>query len=267
MRKYLVLPVITLFASFLLAACDNKSESTKTADATTPSTATQTIVVGLDDDFPPMGFRDENNNLIGFDIDLAREAAKRANLNVEFKPIDWSAKEAELNSGRVDALWNGLTITDARKENVLFSEPYMINHQIVVVRPNSNIQTKADLAGKIIGLQNGSSALDAVNADPIHEKFAELNQYADNVTALIDLTNKRLDAVVVDGVVGRYYVTKKPDEYVIIEDNFGQEKYGVGFKKDNVELQQKIQHALDAMQSDGTMAKISNKWFGADVTK
>ncbi|WP_392560120.1 amino acid ABC transporter substrate-binding protein [Orbus mooreae] len=265
MRKYLVLPVMAFFASFLLSACDNSAKSNN--DTANETTETQTIVVGLDDDFPPMGFRDENNNLVGFDIDLAREAAKRANLNIEFKPIDWSAKEAELNSGRVDALWNGLTITDYRKENILFSDPYMINHQIIVVSPDSGIKSKADLAGKIVGLQNGSSALDAVNADPIHESFSELHQYADNVTALLDLANGRLDAVVVDGVVGHYYVAKKPDDYVVLEDNFGEEQYGVGFKKDNAELQQKIQQALNSMMTDGTAAQISEKWFGTDVTK
>lgn len=265
MRKRVYLWIMAFLALFLLYGCDNQTKQEQASqDANNQK---QTIVVGLDDDFPPMGFRDQNNELVGFDIDLAREAAKRANLIVEFKPIDWSAKEAELNSSRVDALWNGLTITDYRKENILFSSPYMINHQIIVVRSDSNIHTKADLAGKVIGLQNGSSALDAVNADPIHSSFAELNQYADNVTALLDLANQRLDAVVVDGVVGHYYVAKKPDEYTVLKDNFGQEQYGVGFKKGNVVLQEAIQKALDSMINDGTAAQISQKWFGTDVTK
>lgn len=265
MRKRVYLWIMAFAALFLLYGCDNQTKQEQASqDAKNQK---QTIVVGLDDDFPPMGFRDQNNELVGFDIDLAREAAKRANLIVEFKPIDWSAKEAELNSGRVDALWNGLTITDYRKENILFSSPYMINHQIIVVRSDSNIHTKADLAGKVIGLQNGSSALDAVNADPIHSSFAELNQYADNVTALLDLANQRLDAVVVDGVVGHYYVAKKPDEYTVLKDNFGQEQYGVGFKKGNVVLREAIQKALDSMLNDGTAAQISQKWFGTDVTK
>lgn len=273
MRKYLLLPVMFFFASFLLTACDNSSKSNNvapTSDSSNtekPTVEVTTVVIGLDDNFPPMGFRDENNNLVGFDIDLAREAAKRANLNVEFKAIDWSAKEAQLNSGRVNALWNGLTITEQRKRNVLFSNPYMTNSQIIVVKSGSDIKTKTDLAGKVIGLQDGSSAINAVNADPIHESFADLKQYSDNVTALLDLSHGRLDAVVVDGVVGHYYVGKKPDEYVVLEDNFGEEQYGVGFKKDNVELQQKIQQALDSMVADGTAAQISQKWFGTDVTK
>ncbi|MBX4133521.1 amino acid ABC transporter substrate-binding protein [Frischella sp. Ac48] len=257
--------IMAFAALFLLNACDDQTKQNQVSQNV--EVKKQTIVIGLDDDFPPMGFRDQNNELVGFDIDLAREAAKRADLNVEFKPIDWSAKEAELNSKRVDALWNGLTITDYRKENILFSKPYMINHQIIVVRADSDIQTKADLVGKVIGLQDGSSALDAVNADPIHTNFAELNQYADNVTALLDLANQRLDAVVVDGVVGHYYVAKKPDEYRVLEDNFGEEQYGVGFEKGNVELHQKIQQALTSMINDGTAAQISQKWFGTDVTK
>lgn len=265
MRKYLPLFIMAFSAAFLLNACDNKNNQEGTNQDTTEQV--QTIVVGLDDNFPPMGFRDDNNEIVGFDIDLAREVAKRANLVVEFKPIDWSAKEAQLSTGRVNALWNGLTITDERKENVLFSKPYMINHQIIVVAPNSTIKNKADLADKVVGLQFGSSALNAVNADPIHESFAQLKQYQDNVTALLDLANGRLDAVVVDGVVGHYYVAKKPDQYIVLEDNFGKEEYGVGFKKDNVELQQKVQKALDSMIDDGTAAKISIKWFGTDVTK
>ncbi|WP_392562015.1 amino acid ABC transporter substrate-binding protein [Orbus sturtevantii] len=265
MRKYFHLWIIVFCTVFVLSACDNKQK--QGSESQTSNINATTIVIGLDDNFPPMGFRDESNNLVGFDIDLARQAAKRADLDVEFKPIDWSAKEAELNSERVDALWNGLTITDARENNVLFSKPYMINHQIIVVAPDSNIHNKADLAGKIIGLQNGSSALNAVNTDPIHASFAALNQYADNVTALLDLSNQRLDAVVVDEVVGRYYVAKKPNQYRVLDDNFGQEQYGIGFKKGNTELQQKIQNSLDSMQADGTMARISKKWFGKDVTK
>jgi polar amino acid transport system substrate-binding protein len=116
-------------------------------------------VVGLDDNFPPMGFRDEKNELVGFDIDMAREVAKRANIEVEFKPIDWNAKEAELLGKRVDALWNGLTILEERKEKILFSDPYMVNKQIIIVKAGSPIKGKADMVGKIVGAQEGSSAV------------------------------------------------------------------------------------------------------------
>jgi len=145
----------TLLAGVFLVGCGKTD-----APATKPATVAK-IVVGLDDNFPPMGFRDKDNKLVGFDIDLAREAAKRLGADVEFKPIDWNAKEAELNGKRVDALWNGLTITDKRKENIAFTTPYLENRQIVVVTAKSPIKNKAELAGKVVGLQEGSSAVEA----------------------------------------------------------------------------------------------------------
>lgn len=260
-------------AAGVLAACGGQNgqqaeQSASAASAGSEASAPKAaVVVGLDDSFPPMGFRDDKNELVGFDIDMARAAAEHAGLQVEFKPIDWSAKESELNSKRVDMLWNGLTITEERKQNLLFSNPYMENHQIIVVRPDSGVKTKADLNGKVVGIQDGSSAVDAVEKDPVSKSFKELKKYADNVTALMDVQNKRVDAVVVDEVVGRYYVGKKPSEYVVLDDNFGTEEYGVGFRKDDVELQQKIQSALDSMKADGTSATISTKWFGKDIVK
>ncbi|PIT31145.1 amino acid ABC transporter substrate-binding protein [Snodgrassella alvi] len=250
----------------VLAACGGESAS-GTASSSGESTGKK-VVMGLDDSFPPMGFRNEKNELVGFDIDMAREAAKRAGLNVELKPIDWSAKESELNSKRVDMLWNGLTITPQRQQQLLLSKPYMDNHQIIVVRPDSGINTKADLNGKIVAVQDGSSAVDAVEADQNTAKsFKELKKYADNVTALMDVSAKRVDALVVDEVVGRYYVSKKPNEYKVLGDNFGTEQYAVAFRKDDQALEQKIQGALDSMKADGTSAKIATKWFGKDIIK
>ncbi|WP_341647881.1 amino acid ABC transporter substrate-binding protein [Thauera humireducens] len=182
---------------------------------------------------------------MGCDIDLAKEAAKRLGAEVEFKPIDWSAKEAELNGKRVDALWNGLTISEERKKNIGFTTAYMENHQIIVVPANSAVKTKADLAGKVIGIQDGSSAIDAVQKDPVATSFKELKKFGDNVTALMDLTTGRLDAVVLDEVVGRYYTAKKPGEYVVLDDHFGTEEYGVGTRNDDTEL------LAEAAEGDG----------------
>ncbi len=219
------------------------------------------IVVGLDDNFPPMGFKDEKGELVGFDIDLAREAAKRMGIEVKFKPIDWSAKEAELNGRRVDALWNGMTITEERKKNVAFSKPYMVNHQIIVVSAKSTIKTKAELAGKVVGVQDGSSAVDAVTKEEISKKLKDMKKFADNVTALTDLSAGRLDAVVVDEVVGRYLAAKKPGQYHILEEHFGQEEYGVGLRKEDTALLAKLDAALDAMNADGSAKAIYAKWF------
>lgn len=232
------------------------------------STEKKKIVVGLDDNFPPMGFRDDKNNVVGFDVDMAKEASKRMGIEVEFKPIDWNSKEVELNSKRVDVLWNGLTITEKRKENIAFTKPYMENRQIIVVNTNSVLKGKADLAGKVVGVQEGSSSVEAVEKEEaILKSFKELKKYSDNVAALMDLKNGRLDAVVVDEIVGRYYISKKAGEYVILADNFGSEEYGVGLRKDDKELLTKLQKALDEMKKDGTSAKISKQWFGEDIVK
>ena len=250
-----------------LSACGKKEEAPAAAAPAPAPAAVAKIVVGLDDNFPPMGCRDEKGALVGFDIDLAREAAKRLGAEVEFKPIDWNAKEAELGGKRVDVLWNGLTITEPRKEKIAFTAPYLENRQIVIVTAQSAVKTKADLAGKVIGVQEGSSAVEAIDKDPAGKTVKQLKKFGDNVTALMDLTAGRLDALVVDEVVGRYYTAKKPGEYAILDEHFGTEEYGVGVRKDDAELLGKIQKAMDEMKKDGAAARISNQWFGKDIVK
>lgn len=263
-RSFLFGSIVAL----MLSACGGESTPAASSTGTTAVDNQKTIVMGLDDSFPPMGFRDDQNQLVGFDIDMAKAAAAKAGLEVKLKPIDWSAKESELNSKRVDMLWNGLTVTPQRQQQLLMSKPYMDNHQIIVVRVDSPIQNKTDLAHKVVGVQDGSSAVDAIEANgDVAKSFADLKKYPDNVTALMDVAAKRVDAVVVDEVVGRYYVAKKPDEYRVLKDNFGTEEYAVAFRKDDTELAQKIQSALDSMKADGTSAKIAQKWFGKDIVK
>jgi polar amino acid transport system substrate-binding protein len=268
MNKKSSLLIVALLAGVLLTACGKKEEAPAAAPAPAAAAPVAAIVVGLDDNFPPMGFRDEKNELVGFDIDLAKEAAKRLGAEVTFKPIDWNAKEAELNGKRVDVLWNGLTITEERKANILFTTPYLENHQIIVVLEKSPITSKAQLKGKVIGVQDGSSAIEAIGKDEATGKsFKELKKFSDNVTALMDLSAGRLDALVVDEVVGRYYTSKKPGEYRVLDENFGTEDYGVGTRKDDTELMAKLQKALDEMKADGSAATISTKWFGKDIVK
>ena len=243
MPKFSRRVLMVALSAVVLAACSKPDATTPTAAASAPAAPAPLtkIVIGLDDSFPPMGFRDDKAQLVGFDIDLAREAAKRLGAEVEFKPIDWNAKEAELTGKRVDALWNGLTITEERKQNIAFTAPYMENHQIIVVKGDSPIKTKADLAGKLVGVQDGSSAVDAITKDEATAKtFKDLKKYGDNVTALMDLTTGRVEAVVLDEVVGRYYTAKKPGEYAVLDENFGTEEYGVGVRKDDAELLGKL---------------------------
>ena len=252
-----------LMAALVLTGCGKKEAPA--VPATAPAKA---IVIGLDDNFPPMGFRNDKNELIGFDIDLAKEAGKRLGAAVSFKPIDWNAKEAELNGNRIDVLWNGLTITEERKANILFTKPYLENRQIIVVAEKSPIKTKAQLSGAIVGVQEGSSAVEAIQKDAATAKsIKELKKFGDNVTALMDLSVGRLDALVVDEVVGRYYTAKKPGEYRVLDENFGTEDYGVGTRKGDTELAAKLDKALNDMKADGTAAKISTQWFGKDIVK
>ena len=231
----------------------------------------KTIVVGLDDNFPPMGFKDEKNEIVGFDIDMAKEAAKRLNRPVEFKAIDWSSKEAELKSGRVDVLWNGLDITEKRKENMLFSDPYMDNRQIVFVKAGSNtrIASEADLAGKIVGTQSGGTTEEYIDGNgALKDSLKDYKKYSDYVTAFMDLENGRLDVIVADEIVGRHYMSKHADKIEAVDLAIGPvSTFGIGYEKGNTALRDEVQKVLNDMKADGTMAKISEKWFGKDITK
>lgn len=220
------------------------------------------LVIGIDDKFAPMGFRDDKNEIVGFDIDYARAAAKQMGKEVTFQPIDWSAKESELNSGRIDMIWNGYTITDERKEKVLFTKPYLENSQVVVVLAGSTLTKLQDLAGKEVGLQSLSSAADALEANPVKASLKGVSEYTDNVLALTDLKSGRVDGVVIDEVVARYYIAKEPDTYKLMEESLAPEQYGIGIKKGNEALLNELQKALDELSSNGTAADISTKWFG-----
>ena len=257
MKKLTALSVACLMGLTLTGCGGNDQES--------ETDGTDTLVVGLDDSFPPMGFRDEEGNLIGFDIDLAKAVGEELGMTVEFKAIDWKAKEAELKAGTVDCLWNGLSITPEREAEIDFSRPYLANRQVIIVLAGSDIVDIPSLAGKTVGLQDGSSAVSALEKNEIASQVTQ-QKYADNVTALTDLSIGRVDAVLLDEVVARYYETQNPGVYTVLDDSFAEEEYGIGFKKGNEELRDKVQGALDEMAADGTMAEISEKWFGRDVT-
>lgn len=231
----------------------------------------QKIVIGLDDEYAPMGFKDENNQIIGFDVDLAKEATKRINAEVEFKAIDWSSKEAELASDRIQIIWNGLDITPERQQNMLFSDPYMDNRQIIFVRngEDQGIVAVTDLAGKAVGTQAGSTGEANINAnEELKSSFSEFKTYGDYVSAFMDLENGRLDAVVCDEIVGRYYISKHPEKLQALDITVGDvTQFGIAFAKENTELRDKVQKAFDEIVADGTAGKISEKWFGTDLIK
>ncbi|SFA81487.1 MULTISPECIES: amino acid ABC transporter substrate-binding protein [unclassified Bacillus (in: firmicutes)] len=246
-----ILIIVGLFA--IVTGC---SKSTEKED--------NTLVIGIDDKFAPMGFRDEQNEIVGFDIDYAKAAAEKMGKKVKFQPIDWKTKESELSSGRIDLIWNGYTITDERKEKVLFTKPYLKNAQVVVTLADSKIAKLNDLEGKVVGLQSLSSAADALNAAPIKSKVETVTEFSDNVLALNDLKSGRLDAVVIDEIVINYYMTKEKEAFKVLDESLAPEEYGIGVKKGNEELLEELQKALDEINENGTAAKISEKWFGED---
>lgn len=262
MKKIIGLFLLVVMAALTLAGCGGNATDKKAA-------APKKIVIGLDDSFPPMGFKDDKNNIVGFDIDMAKEAAKRMGVEVEFKAIDWSSKEAELTSKRIDALWNGMNITEERKKNVLFSDPYMESKQLIFVLADSPVKGVNDLAGKVVGVQQSSIGDETVEKDAnLKASLKDFKKYPDCTSAFMDLKAGRLDAVVTDEILGRYYMSKEPGKYIAIDKALGEVGvYGVGFRKDDQALRDKVQAVLNEMKKDGTSAKISQQWFGADIVK
>lgn len=256
-NRWVVLGVILSILMVALAGCAGTNSSSGEAKG-------DKLVIGVDDKFAPMGFRDEKNELVGFDIDFAKAVGEEMGVEVTFQPIDWKAKESELNSGRIDLIWNGYTITEERKGKVLFTKPYLENSQIIITLADSDIHSIKDLAGKNVGLQSLSSAADALNANPIHSEVKSVTEFADNVLALTDLKTKRLDAVIIDEVVARYYMSKDEGTFRLVEETLAPEQYGIGVKKGNEALLEKLQQAIDTLNSNGKAAEISTKWFGED---
>ncbi len=225
------------------------------------------FVLGLDDSFPPMGFRDEKNEIVGFDIDVAKEVCKRLGVELVPQPIDWNSKEQELNTGKIDCIWNGFTITDERKANMEFSDPYVNNAQVVVVKAESYFKTLADLAGKSVGVQAGSSAEEAIDDTPEFKKSVkEIVEYKENLTALMDLEAGGVSAVVMDLIVANDNINRSGKPFRILEESLAPESYGVGFRKGDKALCKAVNDAMIAMAGDGSLKEIATKWFGADIT-
>ena len=287
MKKRVVCAALVSIMTMLLAACsggavsapaETKAESTeaKTEAAETTEKAAEaegetkaeggTLIVGFDQDFPPMGFMGDDGEYTGFDLELAQEAAKRLGLEYKPQPIAWDAKDMELESGNIDCIWNGFTMT-GREDGYTWSEPYMENSQVFVVAGDSGIKIQADLAGKVVECQVDSSAEAALKEVPdLTATFAQLLTTADYNTAFMDLEQGAVDAIAMDVVVAGYQISQRNADFVILEDSLAAEEYAIGFKKGNTELKDKVQGALEEMAADGTLKTISEKWFGKDIT-
>ena len=282
MKKRLLSAVMASAMVLSLAACGGaktettaaettaeKKEETTTAGTTTAETAEAaggTLIVGFDQDFPPMGFVGDNGEYTGFDLDLAKEVASRLGLEYKAQPVAWDSKDMELESGNIDCIWNGFTIT-GREDDYTWTTPYMANKQVFVVANDSDIKSQADLAGKVVEVQADSSAEAALKENQdLANTFGQLLTTPDYNTAFMDLEHGALDAVAMDVIVAGYQIKQRNADFKILDDSLSEEEYGVGFKKGNTELRDKVQGALEEMAADGTLAKISDEWFGEDVT-
>ena len=270
-----VMAVATFAAVF--TACD-KDRVKDPSDTNGPETSVQSeegqgdpaaakkFIVGFDQDFPPMGFVNENNEYVGFDLDLAKEAASRMGMEFVAQPIAWASKDMELGSGNIDCIWNGFTIS-GREDKYTWTEAYMINDQVVVVKNDSDIKSLADLAGKTVAVQKDSSGLAALNDNAdLTNSFGQLIEMESYLNALMELEMGSVDAIVMDEIVARYEIQTSGKPFKVLDEAVASEEYGVGFLLGNTELRDQVQKVLEDMAADGTMAKISEKWFGTDVT-
>lgn len=249
--------VLIAFIALSLVACSG---------AKSGSADDKTLTVGFDQNFPPMGFVGDDGEFTGFDLDLAAEVANRLGLELKLQPIAWDAKDMELSSGNIDCIWNGFTI-NGREDSYTWTAPYMENTQVFVVNADSGITSLADLADKTVVVQVDSSAEAALKDMPeLVETFGEYITAADYNTSLMDLGAGAVDAVAMDVIVASYQIEKRGDNFVILEEALSAEEYGVGFLLGNEELRDQVQDALEEMAADGTLAEISDKWFGRDVT-
>ena len=235
-----------------------------TACGGSSSKKADTFTVGFDQNFPPFGYKDDKGNFTGFDIDLAKETAKRMNKKIKLQPIDWDAKDMELDSGTIDCIWNGFTM-NGRENKYTWTKPYMNNRQVVVVKKASKIAGLKDLAGKIMEVQKDSSAQSAIDANKaLKNSFKNYLSVADYNTAMMDLESGAVDAVAMDEFVAKKQIEGKENTYAILDESISFEQYAVGFKKGNTKLRDEVEKTLIAMVKDGTFAKISKKWFKAD---
>lgn len=223
------------------------------------------LVLGLDATFKPMGYTDENDKIVGFDIDLAEEVCKRIGVKLETYNVNWDTKEQDLNAGTIDCIWNGLSVSDERKKQMLMSEPYMNNSMVFMVKKDSGVKSKDDLKGKKIAVQNGSTAQEILKDSDIG-KESTMTELATNAEGMQQLDLKMVDAVFLDSVVANYEITSTGKDYEVLADGLSEEQYAVGFKLGANELCKKVEDTLKEMKKDGKIEEISKKWFGSDVT-
>lgn len=269
--KAIWLLLILLIPTFLLGGCESVTTRANTQDTWSRIERRKKVVVGLDDSFVPMGFREKNGKLVGYDVDLAKAVFKQYGIKVDFQTIDWSMKETELKNGTIDLLWNGYSMNPSREKKVAFSRPYLDNRQVLVTKKSSHIDGLSGMAGKSLGVQNGSTGAAVLDAKPkllkdkIKNKSAVL--YDTFQDAFIDLNANRIQGILMDQVYADYYVDHQKDKnaYQVYESKqLPAEYFGVGMRKGDKTLRKKINQGLGRLQRDGQLRQINEKWFGKD---
>ncbi len=259
MKKYLALFLTMAMSVTMLAGCGG-GEQPAQDNVETPADSAErtTFTIGFDAEYPPYGYRTDAGDYEGFDIDLAQEVCNRRGWELIKQPIDWNTKDMELNSGSIDCIWNGFTMT-GREDSYTFSEPYVDNSIVFVVLADSDIQTASDLAGKVVVTQADSSALSALESEDNAEltaSFATLEQIADYNSAFMNLEAGVDDAIAVDIGVAQYQLQSRGDKFRMLEEPLSTEQYAIGFKQGNTELRDQVQETLDEMLADGTFDEI-----------
>lgn len=270
MKKKKIALVLALFFSFFLVACTQKVSDPK-QDNWSKYQEQGSITIGFDNTFVPMGFEEKNGQYVGFDIDLAQAVSEKLGIQIKFQPIDWDMKETELQNGTIDAIWNGYTATDERKEKVTFTIPYMENQQVLVSKKSQNIQSVKDMSNKVLGAQAGSSGYLDFEAQPellkSQVKDQKANQYQSFNEALIDLKNDRIDALLIDRVYANYYLQSEGilNDYNVFSAGFESEAFAVGVRPADKTLLVALNQAFVSLYQEGKFQEISQKWFGENV--
>lgn len=248
---------VACLSAALLVGCSSNKEEAQSEDT---SADISTLIVGFDNSYPPYGFMDENNEPTGFDLDLAAEVAKRNGWELQLEPINWDTKDALLGQGSINCIWNGFTM-EGREDGYTFSEPYMLNEQVVVVKKDSGITSLEDLADKTVVTQADSAALDVLEGDQkaLADTFKELQTLPDYNNAFMQLESGAVDAVACDLSIAQYQMAAKTDMFEKL-DALSSEHYAVGFKKGDEALAQKVTDTLKAMYEDGTVEQLINKY-------
>lgn len=268
-NKKIALVLVSLLTLFL-TACTQKASDPK-QDNWDKYQEQGSITIGFDNTFVPMGFEEMNGQYTGFDIDLAEAVSEKLGFKVQFQPIDWDMKETELQNGSIDAIWNGYSATDERREKVAFSIPYMENQQVLVTKKSKQIRSVEDMKDKTLGAQAGSSGYLDFEAQPDllknRVKDQKANQYQSFNEALIDLKNDRIDALLIDRVYANYYLQSEGilNDYNVFSAGFESESFAVGVRAADKRLLTALNQSFIELYQEGKFQEISQKWFGEDV--